>query len=484
LTHHCTHDDHSEGHEHEHHHELPTEGRALTGVAVSATLHCLTGCAIGEITGMAIGTALGFSDLGTIALAVALAFLFGYTLTSLPLLRAGLALGAVIPIALASDTFSIAVMEIVDNLIMVLIPGAMESGLGDILFWGALSFALFIAFLAALPVNQWLIRRGKGHVAVHETGIHGGPPPRVVGAVLAVAAVFGGAVLIAEAVSSDEEHGHQEALAAETTGDEHANHEEGTMPADDADAVRGLSAQDEGLRVELDQTELPQVEERELSFRVLEGGEPVTEFDVEHERRMHLIVVRKDLTGFQHLHPKMDESGTWSTPVTFEDSGDYRVFADFNHDGESLTLGSDLTVAGEPSYQDLPPEEAAAETVTGYEVAIEGESAQAGQASELEFTVTRGGDVVEVEPYLGADGHLVALREGDLAFLHVHPIGGGHEGEGTHGGHDAESSGGAGSGEGIRFMTEFPSEGSYRLFLQFQHEGEVHTAEFTREVSE
>jgi hypothetical protein len=187
-------------HDHHHHHEMPTEGRALTGVAVSATLHCLTGCAIGEVTGVALGTALGFSDAGTIALAIGLAFLFGYGLTSLPLLRAGLALGAVIPIALASDTFSIAVMEIVDNAILLAIPGAMEAGLADVLFWGSLSFALFVAFLAALPVNRWLISKGKGHVAVHETGIHGGPPPQVVGAILAVAAVFGIVVLIAEAL--------------------------------------------------------------------------------------------------------------------------------------------------------------------------------------------------------------------------------------------------------------------------------------------
>jgi hypothetical protein len=194
-----------------HHHEMPTEGRALTNVAVSATLHCLTGCAIGEVAGVAIGTALGFSDLETIALAVTLAFLFGYGLTSLPLLRAGLGIGAVIPIALASDTFSIAVMEIVDNLILLLIPGAMDSGLGDVLFWGALSFALAVAFVFALPVNRWLIARGKGHTAVHETGIHGGPSPRVVGAVLAVAAVFGTTVLIAEAFGGDdEEHGGAE----------------------------------------------------------------------------------------------------------------------------------------------------------------------------------------------------------------------------------------------------------------------------------
>jgi hypothetical protein len=152
------------GHEH---HELPTSGRALTNVAVSATLHCLTGCAIGEILGMAIGTALGFSNWGTVALAVALAFLFGYSLTSLPLLRAGFAIGAVIPIALASDTFSIAVMEIVDNAIVVAVPGAMEAGLGSLLFWGSLAFALAVAFVVAVPVNRWLIGRGKGHAAVH-----------------------------------------------------------------------------------------------------------------------------------------------------------------------------------------------------------------------------------------------------------------------------------------------------------------------------
>jgi hypothetical protein len=199
----------SAAHQHEHHHEMPMSGRALDVVALSATLHCLTGCAIGEVLGMVIGTALGFSDLGTIALAVALAFLFGYTLTSLPLLRAGLALGAVIPIALASDTLSIAVMEIVDNGIMVAVPGAMEAGLGDVLFWGALSVALVIAGAVAFPVNRWLIVRGKGHAVVHATGIHGGPSPRVVGAIAAVAFVFGAAVLGAELLDSDEPAGHE-----------------------------------------------------------------------------------------------------------------------------------------------------------------------------------------------------------------------------------------------------------------------------------
>ena len=148
---------------------------------------------------MVIGTALGFSNWGTVGLAVVLAFLFGYTLTSLPLLRAGLALSAVVPIALASDTLSIGVMEIVDNLIVLTVPGALDAGLGDLLFWGSLAVALVIAGGFAFPVNRWLIARGKGHVAVHETGIHGGPPTRVVAIVAAIAFVFGAIVLIAEA---------------------------------------------------------------------------------------------------------------------------------------------------------------------------------------------------------------------------------------------------------------------------------------------
>ena len=176
-----------------HHHEQP-----LNTMALSATLHCLTGCAIGEILGMVIGTAAGFSEWGTVALAVALAFLFGYSLTSWPLLRAGMTLGAVVPIALAVDTLSIAIMEIVDNAIMLLIPGAMDAGLTNELFWGSLSVALVIAGTTAFPVNRWLITRGRGHVVLHETGIHGGPSPQVVGAIAAVAGAFGAAVLLAE----------------------------------------------------------------------------------------------------------------------------------------------------------------------------------------------------------------------------------------------------------------------------------------------
>src|SRR6187200_3636014 len=165
-----------------HQHHLPASGPALTGLAVSATLHCLTGCAIGEIAGMIIGTAFGLSNLATIVLSIALAFVFGYALTSYPLLRAGLALAAVVPIALASDTLSIATMEVVDNTIVLLVPGAMDAGLGDLLFWGSLAFALAIAGVVAVPVNRWLIARGKGHAVVHETGIHGGPDTRIVGA--------------------------------------------------------------------------------------------------------------------------------------------------------------------------------------------------------------------------------------------------------------------------------------------------------------
>jgi hypothetical protein len=145
----------------------------LNAVAFSATVHCLTGCAIGEMAGLAIGTALGLSNLATIVLAVVLAFFFGYGLTSLPLLRSGMALGAVIPIALASDTLSIATMEVVDNLIVLAVPGAMDAGLDSLLFWASLAFALVIAGLVAWPVNRWLIARGKGHAVVHATGVHG-----------------------------------------------------------------------------------------------------------------------------------------------------------------------------------------------------------------------------------------------------------------------------------------------------------------------
>ena len=147
-------------------------GASLNSVAFMATVHCLTGCAIGEVLGVIIGTALGWSNLPTIVLAIALAFLFGYSLTMLPLLRAGLALAVAVPLALASDTLSIGVMEIVDNAIILVVPGAMEAGLADPLFWGSLAVALLIAGGAAYPVNRYLIARGKGHAVVHAHHAH------------------------------------------------------------------------------------------------------------------------------------------------------------------------------------------------------------------------------------------------------------------------------------------------------------------------
>jgi hypothetical protein len=142
-------------------------GQSLSRTAWAATLHCLTGCAIGEVLGMVIGTALGWGNAATIALAVALAFAFGYALTLIPLLKAKLTFRQAAGLALASDTASIAIMEIVDNAIMLVIPGAMDAGLSSVLFWGSLALALAIAALAAFPVNRWLISRGRGHAVVH-----------------------------------------------------------------------------------------------------------------------------------------------------------------------------------------------------------------------------------------------------------------------------------------------------------------------------
>jgi len=139
-------------------------------LALNATVHCLTGCGIGEVLGLVIATALGWADLPAIALAVVLAFFFGYGLTLRPLLASGMAIGQAVRLALAADTISIAVMEIVDNAIILLIPGAMDAGLTSALFWGSLAVALGVAFVAAFPVNLWLIRRGRGHAAVHGAG--------------------------------------------------------------------------------------------------------------------------------------------------------------------------------------------------------------------------------------------------------------------------------------------------------------------------
>ncbi|MDX8150201.1 DUF4396 domain-containing protein [Patulibacter brassicae] len=152
--------DHAMHHDHQ-------DGAALTRTAISATLHCLTGCAIGEVLGMVLATAWGWGDAASIGLAVALAFVFGYALASIPLLRAGLPVRRVVALAFAADTVSILTMEVIDNAIMLSVPGVMDAGLGDLRFWAALAVALFVAFWVTVPVNRWLISRGKGHAVVH-----------------------------------------------------------------------------------------------------------------------------------------------------------------------------------------------------------------------------------------------------------------------------------------------------------------------------
>jgi hypothetical protein len=154
-------------HEHEHHSGPTGFASVPWSVAASATLHCLIGCAIGEVLGMVIGTAAGLSNTATVVLAVALAFVFGYALTMRGVLRAGVGVADALKVALAADTVSIAVMEIVDNAIVLSVPGAMEAGLASWLFWASLAFALAVAFVVTVPVNRWMIGRGKGHAVVH-----------------------------------------------------------------------------------------------------------------------------------------------------------------------------------------------------------------------------------------------------------------------------------------------------------------------------
>ncbi|MFF3941179.1 DUF4396 domain-containing protein [Streptomyces phaeofaciens] len=157
-----------ETHAHHQHHNPGTPSANGWATAVRATLHCLTGCAIGEVLGMVVGTALGWGNTATLVLAVTLAFFFGYALTLRGVLKAGVGLRAAVRVALAADTLSIAVMELVDNGVIVLWPGAMDAGLGDALFWGALAISLAVAFVLTTPVNKWMIGRGRGHAVVHQ----------------------------------------------------------------------------------------------------------------------------------------------------------------------------------------------------------------------------------------------------------------------------------------------------------------------------
>jgi hypothetical protein len=221
----------------------------------------------------------------------------------------------------------------------------------------------------------------------------------------------------------------------------------------------GLAAAQDGYRLVLADDVLA-AGTRPLSFTI-EGpdGRPVTAYEVEHEKLLHLIVVRRDFTGFQHVHPTLDErTGRWTTDVDLT-PGSWRVFADFvPTGGEDLTLGSDLLVPGDvaaPSRARV----SRADTVDGYTVTVDGDL-EAGVHSMLTMTVRRDGrPVTDLEPYLGAQGHLVALRAGDLAYLHVHP------------------------GDGLEFGTEVPSPGRYHLYLDFKHAGTVRTAEFVLEAS-
>lgn len=224
--------------------------------------------------------------------------------------------------------------------------------------------------------------------------------------------------------------------------------------------VRGLAVSADGLTLELARTTAEPGRRVDLAFRIRDRrGATVRDFDVEHTRRMHFIVVRRDTTGFQHLHPTEAPDGTWSVPVTLRDAGSYRVFADFSVGGEPHTLAGDVTVDGRTRTVPLPPPARTA-PADGMRVTLGEGPSRAGEESQLRFAVTRGGRPVPVEPYLGAQGHLVALRQGDLAFLHVHP--------------DERS---------LRFMAQFPTAGRYRLFLQFKTGGRVHTAAFTQEVA-
>jgi uncharacterized protein DUF4396 len=210
---------HDHGHTHHGQHDMSGTSGSVNSMAISATLHCLTGCAIGEIVGLMIGTALGLSNVATIAIAVALAFLFGYSFSTLPLLKAGLAVGTALSVVLAADTLSILTMEVVDNVVMAVIPGAMNAGLVNPIFWFGMIVALTAAFFAAFPVNRYLLQKGKGHALTHEyhgsgeaSGARRYIPSLSTGALIAaiVAFMLGGLVVsIADGLSTpDTDTGH------------------------------------------------------------------------------------------------------------------------------------------------------------------------------------------------------------------------------------------------------------------------------------
>jgi hypothetical protein len=277
--------------------------------------------------------------------------------------------------------------------------------------------------------------------------------------------LFGSAALAGGAI---EPHGADPASGSDERGDHAAGDDEmstathsGKSATHAAPPVRGLAVAADDLRIVVDQSELRRGRTEELRFRIVDKrGETLRDFDVTHEKRMHLILARRDLTGFQHLHPAQAADGSWSAPVRLDDAGSYRLFADFSHDDTPQTLAADLRVDGDADLRPLPAPQPTAVSDGGYDVRLDAGGAHAGREADLRFTITRDGAPVKTEPYLGAGGHLVALREGDMAFLHVHPM-----------------------DDGVRFAATFPTTGRYRLFLQFKHAGRVHTVAFTQEVS-
>ncbi|WP_407359643.1 heavy-metal-associated domain-containing protein [Microbacterium sp. LBN7] len=286
---------------------------------------------------------------------------------------------------------------------------------------------------------------------------------------LGLIAAFGGAFGIAAAVVPDD------VVAGWQKGSEMNGHDEGHESGETASASTAVATALKGLALSIDgyvlsPIEAPAVvgEAGELSFRIQDAaGEPVTAYTTAHDKDLHLIVARSDGSGFQHVHPVLDEAtGTWSLPWEWAAAGTYRVFADFTPggaDAANLTLSRTVQVAGE--FVPVETQPSLVSEVDGFTVSLEGDVV-AGSASELTITIARDGEpVTTLEPYLGAFGHLVALREGDLAFLHVHA-----EGD--------EPAAGDTAGPEIVFFAEAPTAGRYLLYLDFQVDGVVRTAEF------
>ena len=291
-----------------------------------------------------------------------------------------------------------------------------------------------------------------------------GTPLRVAGFLAGLLAVFGIAVGVGRLI------GPLDAATAESGHDMDQDAPGMSGMADpSAHPVGALQAQEDGYTLTLARPTLA-AGRQQLSFTVTTpDGRPLTAYDVVHDKRLHLIVVRRDLSGFQHVHPTLDPAtGTWSTPVRLT-PGVWRVVADFTpHGGEPLTLGQDLSVAGDFAPQRLGPG-TRTDSVDGYRVRLDGDLV-GGEESRLALTISRGGrPVTDLQPYLGAYGHLVAMRAGDLGYLHVHPDG---------------EPGEVPAGPRVVFHAEVPGTGSYRLFLDFRHAGVVHTATFTVHVAE